>query len=100
MSNYARIVIEVKKEQTERFEKYLSTHPLADCLYEKKTTDVSRIYDFNCNHYDRITPSIEKWLNANLEPEDFAVVGIDEYGHWENGGMDCPHIYLDIVIDA
>ena len=100
MSNYARVCIEVSKNIKDKFDEWFNNHLLRSCvrdIYESNTG--SRIYDINCNHYDRLRPSIEDWLSDNFYSEDFFVVGIDEYSHWERGQMDCPHVWIDIVID-
>ena len=100
MSNYARVCIEVSENIKNEFDKWFNNHSLRQCVCDIYETDtMSKIYDLSCNHYDRVTPSIEDWLCENFDYEEFFVVGIDEYSHWEDGCMDCPHIWNDIVID-
>lgn len=100
MSNYARVCIEVSENIKDKFDEWFNDHPLRQRIrdiYESNTG--SKIYDIECNHYDRVIPSIEDWLSDNFDCEEFYVVGIDEYCHWENGCMECPHIWTDIIID-
>lgn len=100
MSNYARVVVEIDKNAAKKFESILNKHPLKICIKEYHVLkDGNKVYDFNCNHYDRIEPNLEKCMYDKLDDEDWKLIGIDEYGHWEDGGMDCPHIWLDIIIE-
>lgn len=99
MSNYARVVVEIDKNIVEQFEAFLETHPLKNCLVEKRQIfNGDMVYDFQCNHYERIEPNLEKWMYETFDSDDWKMLGIDEYSHWEDGGMDCPSIWLDIVI--
>lgn len=100
MSNYARVCIEISENIKDKFDEWFNNHPLRQYVYDIYETNTgSKIYDINCNHYDRVTPSIENWLYNNFDSEEFYVVGIDEYCHWEDGCMDCPHIWTGIEID-
>lgn len=102
MSNYARVVVEIDKASVNKFEEnILKNHPMNKCLKEYHVlTDGNRVYDFGCNHYDYIEPSLEKRMYNELCDEDWKLVGMDEYCYWEDGGMDCPHIWIDITIEG